>query len=133
MIATRLLPLMLLLAVAAAARPPGLTIKPGETWTFVIEKGQPSRARRVQPMAKPGKGEVQAAVRSVMGTGMSISGQVPVSYNFRVELTAAGKTIAKRACTLPANNRPAFEFWQEKAETVRIYDFHPAGKGGSCP
>ena len=122
-----------LLAASPSPAKPGLTIKPGETWMFVIEKGQPARGRRVQPLAKPGRGEVQVAVRSVLGTGMTINGQVPVSYNFRVELTAGGKTIAKRACTLPANNRPAFEFWQERAEAVRIFDFRAAGKGGSCP
>lgn len=126
-----LLPLFLLAASPAMAQ--GLTVRTGETWIFKIDKGQPARARKVQPATKPGKGEVQVALRSILGTSMAIGGQVPIDYNFRAELIVDGKPVAKRACTLPANNKPAFEFWPEKAQAVRIFDFRPAKKGGSCP
>lgn len=121
-----------MLAVSPAAAQ-GLTIKTGETWIFEIEKGQPVRARRVEAATKAGKGQVQVAVRPALGTAMSIGGQVPVSYNFRAQLIVNGKLVAKRACTLPANNKPAFEFWPEKAEAVRISDFKPVKSGGNCP
>ena len=126
------LALFAMLAASPAAAQ-GLTVKTGETWIFEIEKGQPVRARKVEAATKPGKGQVQVAVRSALGTAMSIGGQVPVSYNFRTQLIVNDKLVAKRACILPANNKPAFEFWPEKAEAVRISDFKPAPKGGNCP
>ena len=127
-------PLMsMALLVATPAHAQGLTVKTGETWIFVIEKGQPAHARRVQPATKPAKGEVQVAVRSALGTTMAIGGQVPIGYDFRAELIINGKAVAKRACALPANNKSAFEFWPEQAEAVRISNFRPAKKGGTCP
>ena len=129
--ATSLVPIALLAASPVHAQ--GLTIKTGETWIFIIEKGQPARAKRVEPATKPAKGEVQVAVRSALGTTMAIGGQVPIAYDFRAELIINGKAVTKRACTLPANNKPAFEFWPEHAEAVRISDFRPAKKGGTCP
>jgi hypothetical protein len=132
-LAKAFVPILLLAAFPAMAQSQGLTVKTGETWIFEIEKGQPVRARRVEAATKPGKGQVQVAVRSALGTAMSIGGNVPVSYNFRAELITGNKALAKRACTLPANGKPAFEFWPEKADAVRISNFKPAPKGGSCP
>ena len=51
---TRILPFALLAALSTsplAAKP--LVVATGETWIFTIERGQPAKARRVAPTAKP--------------------------------------------------------------------------------
>ena len=38
-----------------------------------------------------------------------------------------------RSCTLPADGRLSFENWPQKAEAVRLSNFRPAKREGSCP
>jgi hypothetical protein len=129
-----LLPFVLAASFGAsplAAKP--LVVGTGESWIFTIERGQPARARRVAPSTKPGKGEVHVSVRSMLGTMMTIASNNPVAYTFRAELLGTKGPGTVRACTLPANGRPALESWPKAANGVRISDFKPATAGGSCP
>ena len=123
----------LFMASPVLAGAPGLTIRTGETWIFVLKSGQPNQARKVAADTAPRKGEVRISVRSLMGTSMSVSGNLPVSYTYRTELIRGSALVAKRSCTLPPNGRPAFEHWPETADAVRVSDFKPAHANESCP
>ena len=123
---------LLLLAAAAPAQADGLTVRMGETWFFSVKNGEPANARRVSPSAKIPKGQIKVSVRPLMGTSMVVTNNSPVAYTFRAELLSGGNTTVARACTLPANARPAFEQWQEKAAAVRISAFKAATADGRC-
>ena len=122
-----------LLASPATAQSPGLTIRTGESWMFAISRGQPVRARKVEPTVKPKSGQVLVSLRSMMGTSLSITSNNPQAYTYRAELIGADKSVPVRSCTLPANGRLSFEHWPQKANAVRISDFKLATKDGSCP
>jgi hypothetical protein len=122
----------LLLLATAPAQAAGLTVRTGETWFFTIKDGEPANARRVSPSAKIPKGQIKVAVRPLLGTTMVVTNNSPIAYSFRAELLLEGKAILARSCTLPANARPTFEQWQEKAEAVRIGSFKPASADGRC-
>lgn len=124
--------LLALLAVPAAAKSPGLTIKTGETWLFSLSRGQPARARRAKPSAQPSPGEVLVTVRSMLGTTMTISSNNAIGYTYHAQLVGAGKSIPVRSCTLPADGKLSFEHWPEKADAVRLSNFKPAPKDGRC-
>ena len=123
---------LLLLAAAAPAQSAGLTVKTGETWFFSVKNGEPANARRVAPSAKIPKGQIKVAVRPLMGTAMIVTNNGPIAYTFRAELLSGGKASVARSCTLPANARPAFEQWQEKAGAVRVSGFKAATADGRC-
>ena len=115
------------------AQSPGLTVKTGESWMFAISRGQPVRARKVEPTVKPAPGQVLVSLRSMMGTSLSITSNNPHAYTYSAELIGANKTVPVRSCTLPANGRLSFEHWPQKASAVRISDFKLATRDGSCP
>jgi hypothetical protein len=123
---------LMLLAAEAPAQSSGLTVKTGETWFFSVKNGEPAKARRVAPSAKIPKGQIKVSVRPLMGTSMTVTNNSPIAYTFRAELLSGGKATVARSCTLPANARPAFEQWQEKAEAVRISGFKVAAADGRC-
>ena len=133
MIRPTLLLACLVLASPAVAQSPGLTIKTGESWMFAISRGQPVRARKVEPSVKPAPGQVLVSLRSMMGTSLSITSNNPQAYNYSAELVGAEKSVPVRSCTLPANGRLSFEHWPQKAAAVRISNFKVATKDGSCP
>ena len=122
----------LLLLAAAPAQAAGLTVRTGETWFFTIKDGEPANARLVTASAKIPKGQIMASVRALGGTSMVVTNNSPIAYTFRAALLSGGKATAARSCTLPANARPTFEQWQEKAEAVRIGGFKPATADGRC-
>ena len=122
----------ILLIAAAPAQAAGLTVRMGETWLFTIKDGEPAQARKVTPSAKIGKRQIKVAVRPIFGTAMTVTNNSPIAYTFRAELISGGKATVARSCTLPANARPVFEQWEQKAEAVRIGDFKAAGSDGRC-
>ena len=122
----------LLLLAAAPAQAAGLTVRTGETWFFTIKDGEPANARLVTASAKIPKGQIKASVRALGGTSMVVTNNSPIAYTFRAALLSGGKATAARSCTLPANARPIFEQWQEKADGVRIGSFKPATADGRC-
>jgi hypothetical protein len=123
-----------LLATARPALAEPLTVRPGETWFFTIEHGQPANAHKATATAtaKPPPGQVKVTVRALFGTMMTITNNSPQGYIFQAQLIGAdGKAVNVRACGLPPNNQPALESWPQKAAAVRIGDFKPT-KGGRC-
>lgn len=131
----RLIALALLVAASpvAAAKPAGLTVRTGETWQFSLFRGQPVKARKANPNAKPAPGQIQVTVRSMLGTTMTITSNSPTAYTYRAELIGADKPVAARSCALPPDSRLSFESWPQKAEAIRLSDFKVAPKGGACP
>jgi hypothetical protein len=124
--------LLALALIATGAQAAPLTVPIGETWLFALDHGQPARARKVAPSAKPARGEIKVAVRSLFGTMMTITNNSAQGYTFKAELIGPdGKSVAARSCTLPPGNQPALESWPQKAVAVRIGEFKPA-KGGRC-
>ena len=121
-----------LLFSAAPAQAAGLTVRTGETWVFAIKNGEPAQARKVTASAKIPKGQIKVSVRAMLGTAMTVTNNSPIAYTFRAELLKDGKATAARPCTLPANARPIFEQWQQKADAVRISNFTLAGAEGRC-
>ena len=122
----------LLLFAAIPAQAAGLTVRSGETWFFTVKDGEPANARRVSASAKIPKGQIKVAVRPLLGTSMVITNNSPIAYTFRADLLSGGKGALAPSCTLPANARPTFEQWQEKAEAVRIGSFKRASADGRC-
>ena len=127
----KLLAAALLLLAAAPAQAAGLTVKLGETWLFTVKNGEPAQARKVPASAKIPKGQIKVSARSLLGTAMTITNNSPIAYSFQAELIAGKATVA-RSCTLPANARPAFEQWEQKADAVRISKFKIADANGRC-
>ena len=124
--------LLALALIATGAQAAPLTVPIGETWLFALDHGQPARARKVAPSAKPARGEIKVAVRSLFGTMMTITNNSAQGYTFKAELIGGdGKSAVARSCTLPPGNQPALESWPQKAVAVRIGEFKPA-KGGRC-
>ena len=120
------------LLLSAAPAQASLTVRTGETWIFAIKNGEPAQARKVTASAKIPKGRIKVSVRAMLGTAMTVTNNSPIAYTFRAELLKDGKATAARPCTLPANARPIFEQWQQKADAVRISNFTLAGAEGRC-
>jgi hypothetical protein len=122
----------LLLIAASPAQAAPLTVRMGESYVFTIKDGHPANARKVPSNAKPGKGQISVSVKPLGGTSMFMTNNSPVAYTFRAEILQGGKAVNARPCTLPANGRPIFEQWQQKADAVRIGSFKPANADGRC-
>jgi hypothetical protein len=125
--------LALLGASPLAAKSPGLTIKPGETWEFALSKGQPVAARKTSPTTDPREGRIRVTLRSMMGTTLTIVSNIPRPYTYTAELIGGTRTVPARSCTLPAGGRLSFENWPQKADAVRLSNFRPSKREGSCP
>ena len=123
---------LLLLASSPVAASP-LTVKVGETWTFSVRNGDPADARKVAAGARPAEGQIVVGVRRLMGTSMFVTNNSGSAWIFRAELLKGGKAVTGKSCTLPAKPDPVFEQWKEQADAVRISQFEPAPKDGSCP
>ena len=131
--ATIAMSLTLLAASPLAAKSPGLTVKPGETWEFALSKGQPVGARKISATTDPREGRIRVTLRSMMGTTLTIVSNSPRAYTYTAELIGGAKAVPARSCTLPANGRLSFENWPQTAEAVRLSNFKPAKREGSCP
>ena len=123
---------LLLLAGSAATAAP-LTIKTGESWVFSVRAGEPTGARKVTSSAKPTHGQIMISVRRLMGTSMIVTNNSGAAWVFRAELLKGGKAAGAKSCTLPAKPDPVLEQWPQPADAVRISQFKPAPKDGSCP
>jgi hypothetical protein len=123
----------LLAASPLAAKSPGLTIKTGETWEFGLSKGQPVAARKTSPTTDPREGRIRVTLRSMMGTTLTIVSNNPRPYTYTAELIGGTKAVPARSCTLPADGRLSFENWPQTADAVRLSNFKPAKREGSCP
>ena len=128
----RMIAAMLLMVSSAATAAP-LTVKTGESWSFSIRNGDPVNARKVPPSARPAKGQIMVTVRRLMGTNMIVTNNSGAAWTFRAELLSGKKTLAAKSCSLPARPEPVLERWPQQADGVRISQFRPAPKDGSCP
>ena len=131
--ATLIASLTLFAAPPLAAKPQGLTVKPGETWEFAVSKGQPVQARKVGATDNPREGRIRVTVRAMMGTTLTILSNNPRPFTYTAELIGGTKAVPARSCTLPADGRLSFENWPQKADAVRLSNFKPAKREGSCP
>jgi len=122
----------MVLAIASVSQAAPLTVRAGESWIFQVKDGQPSDARKVEPNAKPAKGEVIVAVRSLFGTVLIMSNNSGVPYSFAAELLPPANLTTVRTCTLPSGRKPILEQWEQKALAVRISNFRAAGNEGLC-
>lgn len=131
----RLVGLALLVAASpvAAAKPAGLTVRAGETLQFSLFRGQPVKARKASPNAKPAPGQIQVTVRTMLGTTMTITSNNPTAFTYQAELVGADKPVPARSCALPPDGRLSFESWPQRADAVRLSNFKVAPKGGACP
>lgn len=126
------LALLALAAFSTAATAAPLTIYHGETWIFTIVDGQPANAHKAKATAKPRKGELMASARAFLGTQLIVTNNSRTAYTYNAELLSSGKASAARSCTLPANDQPTLEHWDEKADAVRIGNFRATGTEGRC-
>jgi hypothetical protein len=126
-----LLALIALSSAPALALP--LTVPVGETRIFTLDHGQPANARKADPKAKLGRGEIKVTVLTMMGTTMTVTSNNPDAYTFKAELVGTGgKRVPARTCQLPAKSGPVLESWPQKATAVRLSDFKPSADPGSC-
>lgn len=124
--------LLLLAAAPVVAQP--LTIRTGETWIFAVERGQPSRARKVAPSVAPGRNQIKVSVQPMMGTTMTVANNSKYDYAYRALLVMpGGKTGASKSCAVPAYGRMAIEHWPQPVAAVRVSDFKRAPAGSLCP
>ncbi len=121
--------LSLLLTAALAA---SLTVQPGESWLFRIDRGRPVDTQRVAPAAVPAPSQIRISARRMMGTMITLTNNSRTAYTYRATLIAAdGKAVVARSCVLPANNRLAMESWPQVVVAVRVGDFKPT-RDSSC-
>lgn len=118
------------LPAAASAQP--LTIRTGESWAFQVRNGEPAKAHKVTLATKPARGEIKATVGAMAGATMTLTNNSGIGYTYRADLIGSPKPTG-RTCTLPPTNQPTLEYWPQKAVAIRLSDFKPAPKGGSCP
>jgi len=123
--------LLWLLALPAAAAAEPLTVRLGESWAFSVKDGQPAGARRVKATARPRPGQIKATLTGLGGTSLTLTNNSAISYTFRA--TLVGAKAGARTCTLPANMKPALEYWPQRATAVRLSDFRATDDAGNCP
>ena len=125
--------LTLLLLAASPVSSKGLTVHMGETWIFVIDRGQPAHARKVVATASPAPNAMKVSVQPMMGTTMTITNNSKYDYAYRALLVMSdGKAGASKVCVVPAGGRVAFEHWPKPVAAVRLSDFKPAPAGSLC-
>lgn len=122
----------LLLLAPIPVQAADLTIRTGESWVFGVKGGQPVGARKVDAKAMPAEGQIKVSVKAMLGTALFVTNNSSTAYTFRAELLSGGKSSAARTCSLPANGKPAFEQWPQKADAVRLGTFKVTGDGGKC-
>lgn len=128
----RYLACALMLAIGSSAHAAPLTVRAGESWLFTLRNGEPANAHKVQPTAKPARGQVMVTVRALLGTTLVAANNSAIVYSFNVELLPGTSVAAIRTCTLPAGGKPVLEQWDRKAAAVRLSNFRAAGNEGRC-
>lgn len=112
---------------------PGLLIKPGESFIFKLQDGQPAEIRAAGDAEEPGEGELKA---SFTGGGMamlSVKNNTGEMLNYEAYITAKPDKKGKRTsvCTLFAGGS-GFESWPGNLPGLRLTNFKPAGGNLGC-
>ena len=122
-----------LAATPGAAPAQSVTVAMGHALLFSLDHGQPAHVREAPADAVPAVGEMLVAVRPMLGTTMSVTGNLPRGVRYRATLIFAnGKTGEARACVLPAGRQTAFEHWPKAVAAVRLDRFRPAPASSAC-
>lgn len=121
-----------LLATASVVTAQPLTVHAGESWLFKVKDGQPADTHKVEPTAKPAKGELMISVRALFGTTMIVTNNSAIPYRFSAELVPARNMAALRTCSLPTGAKPIVEQWDQKAVAVRVSNFRATENEGRC-
>ena len=134
MLARRLVPALILAALAAPLPAKPLTVRMGETWLFAMRGGTPVGARKAIATAIPQSGQFKVSLQPLLGSTMTITNNSRFDYAYRATLILpTGKPGAAKACAVPANGRVAIEQWTRPIAAVRLDRFKPAPAGSLCP
>lgn len=130
----RLVPALILAALAAPLSAKPLTVRMGETWLFAVRGGSPIDARKVAATAAPAPGQFKVTLRPMLGSTMTMTNNSRFDYAYRATLVLpGGKPGPAKACAVPANGRVAIEHWNKAVAAVRLDRFRPAPAGSLCP
>ena len=130
----RLLPALILAALAAPLSAKPLTVRMGESWVFAVRNGTPVQARKVPPATVPSPGQLKVTLQPLFGATMTIANNSRFDYAYRATLVLpSGKAGAAKACAVPANGKTAIEHWASAVSAVRLDRFKPAPAGSLCP
>ena len=134
MLAFRLVPALILAALAAPLSAKPLTVRMGESWVFVVRGGNPVDPRKVNSTTAPSPGQFKVSLQPMLGSTMTMTNNSRVDYAYRATLVLpSGKPGAAKSCAVPANGRIAIEHWTNPVAAVRLDRFKPAPAGSLCP
>ncbi len=134
MLTRRLVPALILAALAAPLSAKPLTVRMGETWLFAVRAGSPVAARKVGAATTPAPGQFKVSLQPMLGSTMTMTNNSRFDYAYRATLVLpTGKPGAAKSCAVPANGRVAIEHWNKAVAAVRLDRFKPAPAGSLCP
>ena len=134
MLAFRLVPALILAALAAPSSAKPLTVRMGESWVFAVRGGTPVDARKVATTTAPSPGQFKVSLQPLLGSTMTMTNNSRFNYAYRATLVLpSGKPGAAKACAVPANGRIAIEQWTRPIAAVRLDRFTRAPAGSLCP
>ena len=134
MLARRLVPALILAALAAPLSAKPLTVRMGETWVFAVRGGAAVDARKVASTTAPTPGQFKVSLQPMLGSTMTMTNNSRFDYAYRATLVLpTGKPGAAKACAVPANGRTAIEQWTRPIAAVRLDRFRQAPAGSLCP
>ena len=134
MLASRLIPALILAALAAPLSARSLTVRMGETWVFAERGGSPVEARKVAVITAPAPGQFKVSLQPMLGATMTMTNNSRFDYAYRATLILpSGKPGAAKSCAVPANGRTAIEQWTKPIAAVRLDRFKRAPAGSLCP
>ena len=134
MLARRLVPALILAALATPLSAKPLTVRMGETWLFTVRAGSPVAARKVAATTAPAPGQFKVSLQPMLGATLTMTNNSRFDYAYRATLVLpTGKPGAAKACAVPANGRVAIEHWTKTIAAVRLDRFKPAPAGSLCP
>ena len=132
--AFRLVPALILAALAAPLPAKPLTVRMGESWLFAVRGGNPVDARKVAATTAPAPGQFKVSLQPMLGSTMTMTNNSRFDYAYRATLILpTGKPGAAKACAVPANGRTAIEHWTKAIAAIRLDRFRPAPAGSLCP
>lgn len=119
---------------AAAKDPlPGLFIKPGESFIFKLENGQPVDVRAASDGEEPGEGELKASFTGGGMARLSVRNNTGEMLNYEAYITAKPDKKGQRTsvCTLISGGS-GFESWPGNLPGLRLTNLKPAGGSFGC-
>lgn len=109
----------------------GVTLLPGDTRIFKLEKGHPIFVREANENEEPDVGELKARFfRNENGMFLVIENHTHQFLNYHADLRRklASSEESTSVCTILNEGRLAFEHWPYDIASIRIDDFAPDPK-----